>query len=61
MTCGFSSFWGNGSCSSAWNELRGESVPEVKIMDRGFRDWISLKPMPALKHQKPKTLVVDWA
>lgn len=58
ITCGFSILYSKLSCSSAWNELRGDNVPEVKIIDLGFRAWISLKPIPALKHQNPKTLVV---
>lgn len=57
ITCGFSSFCLNSIYNSASNDANGESVPLVKIIDLGFSYWIFLNPTPALKHQKPITLL----
>jgi hypothetical protein len=56
ITWGFSSLSLNFNWSSAWNEFIGDKVPDVNMMDLGIKAWISLKAIPALKHQKASFL-----
>ena len=58
ITWGFSILYSKCNWSSAWKDDKGDNVPDVNMTDLGFRDAISLKPIPALKHQNPSTLVV---
>lgn len=56
ITCGPSSLSWKFVCNSCSNEVNGDKVPDVRMIDLGFVICNFLKPNPALKHWKLKTL-----
>ena len=58
ITCYDSSFYLNSQPSSAWNEVNGERVPEVRMIDLGPKFVIDFIPNAALKHKNSIFLLV---